>query len=241
MLPSDSESTLGRTWAFALAATPSRGIGVAETVAWVTLVLWLRPDHYSVQSDSRQTADEDASVQMRNIDCSNSSIRTPATLICCLLLPLRPKGRLTPRERQPHGCLLPQLSFATPREPRFQRRLDLMLWHGWHCRTATYKTKQVPCTISTHTDLYLLSSRSPIMSTMTSLLSLLVALIASVGAIDSACTKSPYTQILFLSSYQPAVSFCSSKFPIPTPTCIAFATVTNTLSTTVSVCLWKLG
>jgi hypothetical protein len=57
------------------------------------------------------------------------------------------------------------------------------------------------------------------------------------NAAAAICSTFPYKDFQILAAYQPALSFCSSKYPLPVPTCTAYETKTNTLtvSTTVSV------
>ncbi|KAK4960977.1 hypothetical protein LTR10_001466 [Elasticomyces elasticus] len=71
---------------------------------------------------------------------------------------------------------------------------------------------------------------------LSSPLPFLVALVTiATAATTPVCSSVPYKNLLFLSSYTPAVKFCSTKFPIATPACTAFVTVPTVVSTTITV------
>ncbi|KAE9380682.1 hypothetical protein N431DRAFT_522972 [Stipitochalara longipes BDJ] len=60
------------------------------------------------------------------------------------------------------------------------------------------------------------------------LVGLAIPMVAAAGKV---CSQIPYDIFLPLSTYAPALSFCSSKFALPTPTCYATLTSTSTYVT----------
>jgi hypothetical protein len=57
------------------------------------------------------------------------------------------------------------------------------------------------------------------------------------SAAVSLCSSSPYLIFQVLKTYQPALNYRSSKFPILSPTCTAKTTKTNTIAATAFVAL----